>query len=168
MKVNTGENEFPVADEKILEALDDKARTCTIMTRNGLRVPHRARSPFHRVQYHRLNAYKYSVGGYRRALQIQVLEIGVRARRVLCEQCAWPALRPSGDDSNLETYLDLLDATGSHPQSTWSNRATSAECKTHRPSSLNIVRSAATLRISRSAYAVRLQEDGTYVGIPQR
>jgi hypothetical protein len=32
-----------------------------------LGVPHRARSPFHRVQHHRLNAYKYSVGGYRRA-----------------------------------------------------------------------------------------------------
>ncbi|KAN0129206.1 hypothetical protein V8E53_012905 [Lactarius tabidus] len=29
-KVNFGENEFPVVDEKILEALDDKARTYTI------------------------------------------------------------------------------------------------------------------------------------------
>jgi hypothetical protein len=107
MKVNAGENMFPVVNENFLGALDDKARTCTIMTRNGLRVSSSSPVAFPPGPNCRLNAYKYSVAGCRRALQIQALEIGVRARRALCEQCAWSALRPSGNDSNLDAYLEL-------------------------------------------------------------
>jgi hypothetical protein len=107
MKVNPDKNMFPVVNESFLEALDDKAKTCTIMTRNGLGVSSLSPVAFPPGQYCHLNAYKYSVAGYRRALQIQALEIGVRARSVFCEQCAWLALRPSGNDSNLDTYPEL-------------------------------------------------------------
>jgi hypothetical protein len=107
MKVNAGENMFPVLNKKFLDALDDKARTCTIMTWNGLRVSSSSPVAFPPGPNCHLNAYKYSVAGYQRALQIQALEIGVRAWRALCEQCAWLALWPSGNDSNLDTYLEL-------------------------------------------------------------
>jgi hypothetical protein len=101
----------------MIDALDDKARTCTIMTRNRLRVSSSSPVTFPPGPNCRLNAYKYSVAGYQRALQIQALEIGVRAQRALCEQCAWSALRPSGNDSNLESghISRALDVMGSHP-----------------------------------------------------
>ena|SRR6266702_2641757 len=45
----------------------------------------------------------------------QLLEDAVGARKELCEQCALPAPRQSGENSGLENNLEAPDPTESHP-----------------------------------------------------
>src|SRR6266702_6035592 len=47
----------------------------------------------------------------------QLLEDAVGARKELCEQCALPAPRQSGENSGLENNLEAPDPTESHPVS---------------------------------------------------
>src|SRR6266702_6093720 len=60
----------------------------------------------------------------------QLLEDAVGARKELCEQCALPAPRQSGENSGLENNLEALDPTESHPlvcQPHWTEKAQNAE-----------------------------------------